>query len=385
MTAARLLQVANRIYSLALIIMPGRRAVRRRFAADMRATFASRAAAAALHGRVAIVVLLGRELGDLLGCAVQPRSRRPSPAPPGRNRVTAILQDVRYACRMLRRQPAFSGVALLTLALGIGATASVFTVVDGVLLRPLPYADPDRLVILLNGRNGRLVTSFSPPNYRDAWEKSGAFTSAAAISPTTMNLTGSGDPQRLEGADVTWTFFAVLGATPRLGRAFVENDVATSARVVVISDGLWRRLGARADIVGTDLRLDDQPYTVVGVARPALRFPGRPDYWRPLIFTPHQLDESQRGAQWVNVIARLRDGVSLPQANAALAAGAGQLQAAAKNFGNRQFAAALLHDRMVNTVRPALLVLFAAVGMVLLIACVNVANLLLARAYGRSR
>ena len=386
MTTARLLRLATRIYSLALAVVPWPRAIRRRFAADMRATFASHTADAAVHGRVAIVLLLCREIGDLAGCAIQTRRHRPAHPAPRRNRVTAILQDVRYACRMLRRQPAFSGVALLTLALGIGSTTSVFTVVDGVLLRPLPYADPDRLVVLLNGRNGRLVTSFSPLNYRDAWEKSGAFASAAAINPTTMNLTGSGDPQRLEGADVTWTFFAVLGATPRLGRTFVENDASPGARMLVISDGLWRRLGARMDILETDLRLDGEKYTVVGVAKPELTFPGRPDYWRPLTFTAHQLDETQRGAQWVNAIARLKDGTSLPQANAALAAVASQLQAAGvKNFGNRQFAAALLHDRMVNTVRPALLVLFGAVGMVLLIACVNVANLLLARAYGRSR
>ncbi len=300
--------------------------------------------------------------------------------------MAALLHDVRYAVRMLYRQPAFTIVALLTLALGIGATTSVFTVVNGVLLRPLPYDDPDRLVILLNGRNGRLVTSFSPPNYRDAWQKSGAFTDAAAINATTANLTGNGDPQRLEGTDVTWTFFAVLGAKPHLGRTFVERDTTEGTRVVVISDGLWRRLGARAEIVGADLRLDGQPYTVIGVAQPELTFPGRPDFWRPLVFTPHQLDESQRGAQWVNAIARLKPGVSLTQANAALATVASQIQASgARNFGNRQFATVLLHDRIVRDVRPALLVLFGAVSMVLLIACVNVANLLLARAYSRAR
>jgi hypothetical protein len=130
--------------------------------------------------------------------------------------------------------------------------------------------------------------------------------------------------------------------------------------VVVISDGLWRRLGARPTVVGTDLRLDGESYTVIGVAQPELTLPGGADYWRPLVFTPHQLDESQRGANWVNVVARLKTGTSLAQANAAVTTVAEQLQVSApRNFGNRRFALVRLRDRIVRDIRPALLVLFA--------------------------
>jgi putative ABC transport system permease protein len=295
-----------------------------------------------------------------------------------------MLNDIRYAFRMLRRQPGFTAVAVATLALGIGATTTVFSVVNSVLLRPLPYADPDRLLILLNGRNGRLVASFSPPNFRDATESSAVFSDAAAFNATTLNMTGNGDPQRLEGADVTASFFDVLGIRARYGRTLAASDAVEGSLAVVISDGLWRRLGARPDVAGSTLSLDGRPYAVIGVAPPDMTFPGHADYWRPLVFTPHQLDNSQRGAQWVNALARLKPGVSLAQANAELTTVAARLQTTFRNFGDRRFAAARLHERIVRDIRPALFVLLGAVGLVLLIACVNVANLLLARATARA-
>src|SRR6185503_12048397 len=215
--------------------------------------------------------------------------------------------DVQYAIRSLRKNPAFSLASIATLALGIGATTAVFTVVNGVLLRPLPYADPERLLLLLNGRNGRLSTSFSPPNYRDVTTQSGAFTGAAAFDASNMNLTGLGEPQRLQGANVTGAFFQVLGVKPTVGRTIEDADVAGERPVIVLSDGFWRRqFGGRIDVVGTILRLDGKPFEIVGVAPPELTFPGTPAFWRPLILTPHNWSDSQRGAQWIGAIARLK-------------------------------------------------------------------------------
>ena len=135
--------------------------------------------------------------------------------------MNAFWHDIRYAFRMLRRYPGFSFVAVLTLALGIGANTAVFTVVNGVLLRPLPYKDPDRLVLLLYGRPERMGTSYSPPNYYDVANQSGVFESHAALNQVTANMTGRGDPQRIDGAEVTWPFFSLLGVVPPTGRAFV--------------------------------------------------------------------------------------------------------------------------------------------------------------------
>jgi putative ABC transport system permease protein len=381
--------IASRVYSIALQLWAGRRLSA--YIDEMRDTFSSLCDQAQSESAAAVVALLARELIDLArtSAAAAPRRSRHRAAAnctrkPRRDAVSAVLQDIRYAVRTLVRQPGFAFVGIVTLALGIGATTAVFTVVNGVLVRPLPYADPSRLVILLNGRNGRLVASFSPPNYRDV-VSADVFVSSAAFNNTTVNLTGTGDPERLEGVDVTTAFFDVLGVSPRLGRPFVESDAQPGALVVVISDGLWRRLGNRPDIVGSTLQMDGKPYTVVGVARDNT-FPVQAAFWRPLMFTAHQLDNSQRGAQWVNAIARLKPDVAVEQANAAVATIARRLENdfPGTNRG-RQMTVVPLKDRMVRNVRPALLLLFAAVSLVLLIACVNVANLLLARAQARTR
>jgi len=381
--------LALRLYGAALVLLP--RAVRDRFAADMRATVRARLHDASRAGVPSVAALLARELLDLaVASARARRGVRHVPDTAGWQKrhlaVSAMLQDLRYAFRLLRRQPGFTAVAVVTLALGIGATTAVFTVVDGVLLRPLPYADPDRLLLLLNGRNGRLSTSFSPPDFRDA-AASGPFAAAAAFAASSVNLTGEGEPQRLQMADVTGAFFTVLGLQPREGRAIDEADVAAKRRVVVISDGLWRRLfGARAGIVGRALRLDGRPYEVIGIAPPGLTLPGTPDVWLPLVFTPENLSDKQRGAHYVGAIARLKDGVAIDQANAAMGIVADRLARAFPNTNQgRQFLATRLQERIVRGVRPALLVLLGAATLVLLIACLNVANLLLARAGARSR
>jgi len=300
----------------------------------------------------------------------------------------SLLQDVRYAARMLRRQPGFAFVAVLTLALGIGANTAVFTVVNGVLLRPLPFREPGRLVQLFHGRNGRLSMTYSPPNFIDVTTQSGVFSGATAMTPSSANMTGTGDPQLIDGANVTASFFNVIGVVPPLGRGLVDADgEGSGADVVVISDRLWRRqLGARPDVVGLPLRMDGKVFTIVGVAPADLNVPAGADYWRPLVFKPRDVSEAARGAQWVGAIARLKPGVDLSQANAAMGLVAARLSRDSPRTNKDRVMSALgLQDRIVRNIRPALLILLGAVTLVLLVACVNVANLLLARANGRTR
>jgi putative ABC transport system permease protein len=369
--------------------------LRERYGDDMRRTFEDRCESEASRGALAIVALFTRELLDLALTSV---ARRVG-ADPGfrpenrvdhqrRDPVGALAQDIRYAIRMLCRQPAFTAVAVLTLALGIGATTAVFTVVNGVLLRPLPYRDPDAIVQLLHSRNGRVSMSYSPPNYHDVTTESGVFSESAAISPATGSVTGSGDPQQIEGAYVTTGFFNVLGVTPRYGRGFVEADgVKGSDSVVILGDALWRRLfGARPDVVGSTMRMDGGTFTIVGVAPPEVTIPAGAEYWRPLVFTPDNLSDRQRGAQWVGAIARLKPGVTLDRAQNAMATVAERLSRDyPRTNQGRTMSATRLQDRIVRGIRPALLMLLGAVTLVLLVACVNVANLLLARANSRTR
>ena len=301
--------------------------------------------------------------------------------------MSAWFRDLRFAFRLLRRQPAFSGVAVVTLALGIAATTAVFTVVYGVLMRPLPYRDPDRLVMLFYGHEGQTSPWFSPLNYRDYVDQSAVFSSAAAITPITANLTGAGEPERLPGAKVSWNYFNVLGASMALGRGFVEADNEGDGNRLVLSHGLWqRRFGANPDIVNTTTTIDGRTMTIVGVASAEVRFPATAEFWQPLIFAPADLAPTARGAQWVQVLARLRDGVSPEQATAALDTVAARLAIAfPQSERNATLATVALHERIVGNSRPTLLILFGAVLLVMLIACANVANLLLARAQGRGR
>jgi len=393
-----LVAFAERLYGAALVLLP--RPVRTQFGAAARETFAARAGDASRDGSLAVAAFLARELADLAIASLRARlvhnrsdqrllaKATQLDVPERSPAVGSLVTDLRFALRILRRQPGFAVTAILTLSLGVGATTAVFTVVDGVLLRPLPYRDPDSLVQLMHGRNGRLSFTYSPPNYRDVTVESGAFSAAAAISPSSANVTGLADPQLVDGANVTTSFFGVLGVAPRLGRALVDADGENGgANVVVVGDGLWRRLlGARPDVVGTTLRMDGQPFTIVGVAPPDLRIPGGAEYWRPLVFTPRDLAPQARGAQYVGAIARLKPGIDLAAARSAMAIVADRLS---RDFPltnkDRVLTAIPLQERIVRGIRPALLILLGAVSLVLLVACVNVANLLLARANGRAR
>ncbi len=301
--------------------------------------------------------------------------------------MSLLLRDVRHAVRLLRRQPAFTVVAILTLALGIGTTTAVFTVVNGVLLRPLPYRDPSRLVMLFYGHHGNVSPWLSPLDARDYVGPSGAFAEAASVVPTTVNITGLGDPERLQGARVSWNYFKVLGVPMALGRGFAEGDAQGDGRHIVLADGLWRRrFGGRADVVNSTTTLDGRDVTIVGVAPAALKFPAAAEFWQPLIFSPRDLAPTARGAQWLHVVARLKDSVSPGQATIALQTVADRL---ATEFPDTEKDATLLatplHERIVGDIRPTLMTLFGSVALVLLIACANVANLLLARGQARSR
>ena len=301
--------------------------------------------------------------------------------------MSLMLRDLRHAWQLLRRQPAFTGVAILTLALGIGTSTSVFTIVYGVLLRPLPYRDPSRLVMLLYGHQGRVSPWLSPLNVRDYVGRSQAFVEAAAVVPITVNMTGLGDPERVQGARVSWNYFKLLGVPMALGRPLTEGDAQGDGSQIVLADGLWRRrFGGRPDVVNSTTTLDGHHVTIVGVAPAALKFPATAEFWQPLVFNPRDLAPAARGAQWVQVLARLKDTVSPSQATSALQTVADRL---ATEFPQTEKDATLLaiplHERIVRGIRPTLMTLFGSVTLVLLLACANVANLLLARGQARAR
>jgi len=382
-----LMRLSAWLWQIAIRLQPGD--VRSKYGEDMRATFLRVVAEAADGNPFALLLAAVRETADVGVTGLNERRRRR--AARRRERRTAVFglrQDLRYAYRMLRRQPAFACVAILTLALGIGADTAVFTVVNAVLLRALPYRSPDRLVLMLWTHMDRTSPFLSPPNYYDLSSQTGVFDGSTVFTPTTMNLTGHGDPERVEGASVSWNFFDVLGITLPHGRGLVADDArASDATTIVLADGLWKRqFGGRADVVGETVRFDGKPFVVVGIAPPDVKLPTNAEFWIPLVFSPSDVSPNARGAQWVSSISRLKPGISVSQADAALAAVSARLAAAypKTNEGSRALVVPLQED-MVKNVRPALIVLLGAVSLVLLIACVNVANLLLARAQVRMR
>ena len=300
------------------------------------------------------------------------------------------MSDLRLAVRLMLRSPGLSLVLLLTLALGIGANTAVFSVVNAVLLRPLPYADPDRLVTVwqdLRPRGGPPDEWATPGNLSDWRAETGVFERMAAAVNWTTSLTGAGEPVGLAGAHVTGEYFATLGVRPALGRDFsADDDRPGAARVVVLGDALWReRFAADPAIVGRVVVLGDEPHTIIGVMPPGFVPVIVPNaqLWRPMRLN---LAAPSRGAVVLRVIARLRDGVSREQAQARMDILARQLEARYPDSNTKAGIAIVgLQERQTERIRLALLVLFGAVACVLLIACANVANLLLARAAGRSR
>ncbi len=295
--------------------------------------------------------------------------------------METLWQDLKYGARQLARNPGFTAVAVFTLALGIGATTSVFSVVNAVLLRPLPYQEPDRIVTLWQD-NQKLGApeEVSPANFLDWQQRSRSFEAMALIQPYGLDYAGDGEPESLRASLVSEGFFHALGVEPFLGRSFSPQEYrAGNSNVVVLSYGLWRRkFGGDPAVVGRVLRLDEQPRTVVGVMPPEFQFPPKQEIWAPLVLT--EQDTQTRSQNYYTAIARLRPGISLEQAQAEMRTiGARLAQEYPRTNAGSSVAVLPLTEHLVGEVRPALLLLLAAVGTVLLIACANVANLLIAR------
>jgi predicted permease len=296
-----------------------------------------------------------------------------------------LRNDVRFAFRQLRRNPAFTAIALVTLALGIGANTAIFSVVRGVLLAELPYADPNRLVRVYS-KVERGMVSVSPADFKDWRLQSTRFSTLAASSEGTVNLTGTGTAERFTQARVSSNMFQLLGVRVALGRAFAPGeDVPDAPRVVILSDGLWRsRFGADPAIVGKWIRLDDFPTEVIGVAPPEMRYPSPVDLWLTTRFSARDLSDGNRGSRWIDVIGRLAPGATREQAQSEMNAIARRLELQdPKHNAGYSTKLLLLRDDMVGGVRPALIILLAAVGFVMLIACANVASLMLGRTAAR--
>lgn len=306
-----------------------------------------------------------------------------------------IRQNVRYAWRMLWSKPAFTAVAVLTIALGIGANTSIFSIVEGVLLRPLPYRDVDRIVTLWQHNTKDRVEreDVAPANFVDWRAQNTVFTEMVAINPFSLDYTGGTEPESIRSANVTRGFFEILGVQAARGRTFTgEEHTAGHEQVVVLTHGLWlRKFGGDPEVVGRVISLDRKPYTIVGILPQNFLFrlargerARKPEMFAPQVVAGGQFED--RVSTYFEVIAQLKPGVQLQQARAEMESIAARL-AAEHPHANMGVGITLvpLVEQTIGAVRPALLVLLGAVGFVLLIACVNVANLLLARAAERQR
>jgi putative ABC transport system permease protein len=312
------------------------------------------------------------------------------------------MHEIWIALRTLGRRPGFTLIALVTLALGIGANAAIFSVVDAVLLRPLPFRDPDRVVIPwefseeVQRRVGFDRLPSSPGDVTDFITKNRTFAQLSSMRAERVNLTGNGDPERIGGIRVSRNFLDAVGVQPIQGRSFIDSDVG-GPRTILMSYGLWqRRYGGSTDVVGGAILINGEPATVVGVLPPWFHFPAAgempsglsypqvPEIWTLDYLTPEQ--QRSRGGKSFALIGRLAEGVTLQAAQADLAGIAADIavESPASNAG-WTVRVMPLREQLVGSVRRPLLVLLTAVGFVLLIACANVANLLLVRAASRQR
>jgi putative ABC transport system permease protein len=315
------------------------------------------------------------------------------------NWIQDFVQDLRVGLRMLRKSAGFSAVAIATLGLGIGATTAIFSIVNAVLLSPLPFPKPDRLVRIAFNEPGLGLRDvpFSVPELDDLRNRAGVFKDVSTIASNSVNLTGADHPERLEFLVTHSNYFSMLGTTPQIGRLFGPQDFALGfAPVVVISDGLWRRAyGADRNVIGRTVRLDNDPYTIIGVLTPGFRHPGptvsgNVEVFNTAGFSGYPAPPPVRGTRFMPAaIGRLKPGITLEQAQARLTAMAIQIRHDyATNYPARaQWTIEIqpLQEALVGNVRPMLLVLLGAAILIVFIVSLNIANLLLARASGRQQ
>lgn len=354
-----------RFYRLLLRLYPA--SFRAEYGAELRALFGQRRREAAWAP-----AFWAAEIADIVWSALRVHG-------------DVLLQDLRYSARSLRRSPAFTATAVLVAALGIGANTTVFSVADRVLLRPLPFADPERLVALWECPPGYAHMELSPPNYADWKRLATSFEAMGAHFGMAVNLVGRGEPQRIEAASVSGELLPLLGVEPHAGRLLVPEDERREAPdVLLISYGLWQQeFGGAADVIGSRVRLDDASATIVGVLPRSFSFPDRATrIWRPMRVAADDLED--RNNNFLKVLARLRPGVSLEDARAEMDVVTRQLEREYPRENEKTRANLVpLREQVSRQSRLLLLALAGASACVLLIACANLASLLLARALGR--
>jgi putative ABC transport system permease protein len=305
--------------------------------------------------------------------------------------MKTLAQDLEHGLRVLLKSPGFTAAAIVVLALGIGANTAIFSVVNAVLLRPLPFADPTRLVFVWHvppakSFPGMKTFSVSAANFIDWQRANHVFDRMAIYTGSSLNLTGREQPEALQGAAVSSDFFSTLQTQPTLGRVFTsDEDQQGKNHVVILSYGLWKsRFAGDPHIAGQSINFDGQPYTVAGVMGERFRFPGWAQYWTPMGWTDKE--RAVRGEHHYMVIARLKTDFTLPQAQAEMSTISSRLEQLFPGDDKGWGAIVIpLHEQLVSEVRPALLVLLGSVAFVLLIACANVANLVLAKTFGRRK